>query len=177
MTECNNVEKKDWKAGQSMRTGEPIDEIRSEGGADKQKNKRRCDGFAPCSNCEFSSRACLYINAQGEVIPPPRTRESVVKKDVPADGTPNGMSGSMNGDPANGDNSGTSPGKRADGGDAPNPHERKTPRKDGDKAEKETRGYVDGLEAVDRDIAFSAELLDSKCHCQHLPLVRAAPTI
>jgi hypothetical protein len=28
MTECNNVEKKDWKAGQSMRTGEPIDEIR-----------------------------------------------------------------------------------------------------------------------------------------------------
>jgi hypothetical protein len=41
-----------------------------------QKNKRRCDGFAPCSNCEFSSRPCLYVNAQGETIPPPRTRES-----------------------------------------------------------------------------------------------------
>ncbi|ORY28827.1 hypothetical protein BCR39DRAFT_187902 [Naematelia encephala] len=39
------------------------------------KNKRRCDGFAPCSNCEFSSRPCLYLNAQGEPIPPPRSRE------------------------------------------------------------------------------------------------------
>ena len=48
---------------------------------DKQKNKRRCDGFAPCSNCEFSSRPCLYLNAQGEPIPPPRTRDS---SDAPA---------------------------------------------------------------------------------------------
>lgn len=41
-----------------------------------QKNKRRCDGFAPCSNCEFSARPCIYLNAQGEQIPPPRTRDS-----------------------------------------------------------------------------------------------------
>ncbi|WVQ81187.1 hypothetical protein IAT38_003309 [Cryptococcus sp. DSM 104549] len=40
------------------------------------KNKRRCDGFAPCSNCEFSNRPCQYLNAQGETIPPPRTRDS-----------------------------------------------------------------------------------------------------
>ncbi|KLT38823.1 hypothetical protein CC85DRAFT_305607 [Cutaneotrichosporon oleaginosum] len=40
------------------------------------KNKRRCDGFAPCSNCEFSARPCIYLNAQGEQIPPPRTRDS-----------------------------------------------------------------------------------------------------
>jgi hypothetical protein len=42
------------------------------------KNKRRCDGFAPCSNCEFSSRQCFYLNAKGEVIPPPKTREGSV---------------------------------------------------------------------------------------------------
>ncbi|KAK4685553.1 hypothetical protein P7C73_g4594, partial [Tremellales sp. Uapishka_1] len=42
------------------------------------KNKRRCDGFAPCSNCEFSSRPCLYVNAQGDLIPPPRTRDSSI---------------------------------------------------------------------------------------------------
>lgn len=42
------------------------------------KNKRRCDGFAPCSNCEFSARPCIYLNAQGEQIPPPRTRDSSV---------------------------------------------------------------------------------------------------
>lgn len=42
------------------------------------KNKRRCDGFAPCSNCEFSSRQCVYLNAKGEVIPPPKTREGSV---------------------------------------------------------------------------------------------------
>ncbi|BEI87098.1 hypothetical protein CcaverHIS002_0704440 [Cutaneotrichosporon cavernicola] len=40
------------------------------------KNKRRCDGLAPCSNCEFSARPCIYLNAQGEQIPPPRTRDS-----------------------------------------------------------------------------------------------------
>jgi hypothetical protein len=39
------------------------------------KNKRRCDGFSPCSNCEFSSRQCIYLNAKGEVIPPPKTRD------------------------------------------------------------------------------------------------------
>lgn len=42
------------------------------------KNKRRCDGFAPCSNCEFSSRQCVYLNSKGEVIPPPKTREGSV---------------------------------------------------------------------------------------------------
>ncbi|OCF38758.1 hypothetical protein I317_07464 [Kwoniella heveanensis CBS 569] len=42
------------------------------------KNKRRCDGFAPCSNCEFSNRPCLYLNAQGDPIPPPRTRDSSI---------------------------------------------------------------------------------------------------
>lgn len=51
--------------------------------ADMQKNKRRCDGFAPCSNCEFSSRPCLYVNAQGEPIPPPRTRENGLGPSVP----------------------------------------------------------------------------------------------
>lgn len=44
--------------------------------ADDQKNKRRCDGFDPCSNCEFSSKECLYLNAQGERIPAPRTRDA-----------------------------------------------------------------------------------------------------
>ncbi|KAJ9097803.1 hypothetical protein QFC19_006671 [Naganishia cerealis] len=42
------------------------------------KNKRRCDGFAPCSNCEFSSRKCVYLSSKGEAIPPPKTREGSV---------------------------------------------------------------------------------------------------
>lgn len=42
------------------------------------KNKRRCDGFAPCSNCEFSSRQCVYLNAKGEIIPPPKTRDGSI---------------------------------------------------------------------------------------------------
>ncbi|KAJ9120112.1 hypothetical protein QFC22_003010 [Naganishia vaughanmartiniae] len=42
------------------------------------KNKRRCDGFAPCSNCEFSSRKCVYLNSKGEAIPPHKTREGSI---------------------------------------------------------------------------------------------------
>lgn len=78
------------------------------------KNKRRCDGFAPCSNwyvertpyveynprnltsfllrlhSEFSSRVCSYLNAAGEAIPPPRTRDAmqVDKSESPDDKKP-----------------------------------------------------------------------------------------
>ncbi|ORX39367.1 hypothetical protein BD324DRAFT_649443 [Kockovaella imperatae] len=52
------------------------------------KNKRRCDGFAPCANCEFSSRECLYINAQGEIIPPPRTRDPSKQSSAPESSVP-----------------------------------------------------------------------------------------
>lgn len=132
--------------------------------ADRQKNKRRCDGFAPCSNCEFSSRPCLYINAQGEVIPPPRTRDAVVKKEGSVSAHSGGLS-KGNGKPLPEGSSGHGSPERNDNVPLPPPHDR-TPRKEsssnGDKADKEPRGFVDPLEAVDRDTTLSSELVDSE---------------
>ncbi|TIB93879.1 hypothetical protein E3Q19_00730 [Wallemia mellicola] len=38
------------------------------------KNKRRCDGFLPCSNCDFSGKQCSYSDNNGHAIPPPKSR-------------------------------------------------------------------------------------------------------
>ncbi|ELU43516.1 fungal zn(2)-Cys(6) binuclear cluster domain-containing protein [Rhizoctonia solani AG-1 IA] len=37
------------------------------------KSKRRCD--APCANCDFAGKQCVYTDANGRVVPPPRSRE------------------------------------------------------------------------------------------------------
>ncbi|KAG9124016.1 hypothetical protein FRC07_013197 [Ceratobasidium sp. 392] len=39
------------------------------------KSKRRCDGTAPCANCDFAGKQCVYTDANGRVVPPPRNRE------------------------------------------------------------------------------------------------------
>ncbi|CAE6446218.1 unnamed protein product [Rhizoctonia solani] len=39
------------------------------------KSKRRCDGTSPCANCDFAGKPCVYTDANGRVVPPPRTRE------------------------------------------------------------------------------------------------------
>ncbi|KAL7425105.1 hypothetical protein Q5752_000793 [Cryptotrichosporon argae] len=101
------------------------------------KNKRRCDGFAPCSNCEFSSRPCVYLNAQGEPIPPPRTRDSSTaidkrKDDVHGERAANGT--------ANGSGEPRDWAERLDGW-----NERKA---------------ISLFEAVERNPTLSAELID-----------------
>ncbi|CAE6382396.1 unnamed protein product [Rhizoctonia solani] len=39
------------------------------------KSKRRCDGTSPCANCDFAGKQCIYTDANGRVVPPPRNRE------------------------------------------------------------------------------------------------------
>ncbi|KAG8760403.1 hypothetical protein FRC11_000464 [Ceratobasidium sp. 423] len=39
------------------------------------KSKRRCDGTSPCANCDFAGKQCVYTDANGRVVPPPRSRE------------------------------------------------------------------------------------------------------
>ncbi|KAG8738603.1 hypothetical protein FRC12_016690, partial [Ceratobasidium sp. 428] len=39
------------------------------------KSKRRCDGTAPCANCDFAGKQCVYTDANGRVVPPPRNRD------------------------------------------------------------------------------------------------------
>ncbi|KAJ1306907.1 hypothetical protein OPQ81_007890 [Rhizoctonia solani] len=39
------------------------------------KSKRRCDGTSPCANCDFAGKKCIYTDANGRVVPPPRSRE------------------------------------------------------------------------------------------------------
>ncbi|KAJ3865128.1 hypothetical protein EV359DRAFT_80783 [Lentinula novae-zelandiae] len=36
------------------------------------KSKRRCDGTAPCSNCYFASKPCIYTDSSGRTVPAPR---------------------------------------------------------------------------------------------------------
>ncbi|WWC63776.1 uncharacterized protein I303_106381 [Kwoniella dejecticola CBS 10117] len=105
------------------------------------KNKRRCDGFAPCSNCEFSNRPCLYVNAQGEPIPPPRTRDSST---VPARPV------------------------KEDGKSADAAHERKTSGESNwsrresikDDADVLKRPSLGPIQMVEQDSSLSAELID-----------------
>ncbi|KAF7794476.1 hypothetical protein EIP86_005610 [Pleurotus ostreatoroseus] len=37
------------------------------------KSKRRCDGTAPCSNCYFASKPCIYLDKDGKQVPAPRS--------------------------------------------------------------------------------------------------------
>ncbi|CAE6412959.1 unnamed protein product [Rhizoctonia solani] len=39
------------------------------------KSKRRCDGTSPCANCDFAGKPCVYTDANGRAVPPPRNRE------------------------------------------------------------------------------------------------------
>ncbi|CAE7219601.1 unnamed protein product [Rhizoctonia solani] len=39
------------------------------------KSKRRCDGTSPCANCDFAGKPCVYTDANGRTVPPPRSRE------------------------------------------------------------------------------------------------------
>ncbi|KAH7335180.1 fungal-specific transcription factor domain-containing protein [Rhizoctonia solani] len=39
------------------------------------KSKRRCDGTSPCANCDFAGKPCVYTDANGRTVPPPRNRE------------------------------------------------------------------------------------------------------
>ncbi|CUA78063.1 Transcriptional activator protein acu-15 [Rhizoctonia solani] len=39
------------------------------------KSKRRCDGTSPCANCDFAGKPCVYTDANGRIVPPPRSRE------------------------------------------------------------------------------------------------------
>ncbi|WVW79615.1 hypothetical protein I302_101584 [Kwoniella bestiolae CBS 10118] len=121
------------------------------------KNKRRCDGFAPCSNCEFSNRPCLYLNAQGDPIPPPRTRDSSA---VPA--RPN-----------------------KDDKQSSNAHERKTSgesnwsRRESFKedAEHHRRPSLGPIQAVEHDTTLGAELIDIFFRrCAPLSTMLHAPT-
>ncbi|WVR08862.1 hypothetical protein IAU60_005921 [Kwoniella sp. DSM 27419] len=108
------------------------------------KNKRRCDGFAPCSNCEFSNRPCLYVNAQGDPIPPPRTRDSSM--------VPGKAAGKDEG------KSGGSGGRRPSGSDGAN-WSRRDSIKDHD-GERGRRPTIGPVQAVEADSALSAELID-----------------
>ncbi|KAJ3973755.1 hypothetical protein EV361DRAFT_32385 [Lentinula raphanica] len=36
------------------------------------KSKRRCDGTAPCSNCYYASKTCVYTDSTGRTVPAPR---------------------------------------------------------------------------------------------------------
>ncbi|WWC90977.1 uncharacterized protein L201_005916 [Kwoniella dendrophila CBS 6074] len=121
------------------------------------KNKRRCDGFAPCSNCEFSNRPCLYLNAQGDPIPPPRTRDSST---IPA--RPN-----------------------KDDAKSSAAHERKTSvesnwsRRDSikDDSEQHRRPSLGPIQVVEQDPALSAELLDIFFkRCAPLSMMFHSPT-
>ncbi|OCF78879.1 hypothetical protein I204_00823 [Kwoniella mangroviensis CBS 8886] len=104
------------------------------------KNKRRCDGFAPCSNCEFSNRPCLYVNAQGDPIPPPRTRDS----------------------------SAVPPRPNKEDAKAANNHERKTSGESNwsrresfrEDAEHHRPPSLGPIQAVEHDTSLSAELID-----------------
>ncbi|KAF8316787.1 hypothetical protein DL93DRAFT_712859 [Clavulina sp. PMI_390] len=35
------------------------------------KSKRRCDGTAPCQNCTFAGKNCIYTDSSGREVPPP----------------------------------------------------------------------------------------------------------
>ncbi|RXK39013.1 hypothetical protein M231_03743 [Tremella mesenterica] len=104
------------------------------------KNKRRCDGFAPCSNCEFSSRPCLYLNAQGQEIPPPRTRDAADRRASRDDGRPNG---------------GT---RREEDADWARGSSGSTQMDE--KRQRVERRVLSPVEIVERDPAISAELID-----------------
>ncbi|CAE6464979.1 unnamed protein product [Rhizoctonia solani] len=39
------------------------------------KSKRRCDGTSPCANCDFAGKQCVYTDANGRIVAPPRSRE------------------------------------------------------------------------------------------------------
>ncbi|KAF8605952.1 hypothetical protein BDV93DRAFT_521291 [Ceratobasidium sp. AG-I] len=47
------------------------------------KSKRRCDGTAPCANCDFAGKQCVYTDANGRVVPPPRNREEHEEEHAP----------------------------------------------------------------------------------------------
>lgn len=126
------------------------------------KNKRRCDGFAPCSNCEFSARPCIYLNAQGEQIPPPRTRDTSTipmnkgtssdgKQFIPAVPVPERRlsGGKLNGAPG-------PAGEDWAGRDYPGASGSEADWRSGD------HPPYGPLEAVENDPALAAELLDSE---------------
>lgn len=73
-----------------------------------------------------------------------------MKNDVPDEKGMSESHGNGNGNPPSG-----SPGKK-ENSDVPQD------RSEGRKEEKESGGFTDALELVDRDVAFSAELLDSE---------------
>lgn len=126
--------------------------------ADDQKNKRRCDGFAPCSNCEFSSRPCLYLNAQGEPIPPPRTRDT---SDTPLRAKDENNLPAVPGSSEKRDewNSATQEQGQLDG-DREEGHANEGSSR---RRSSERKGWSSPLEAVERDISLSVELVDRKC--------------
>ncbi|KAK8844085.1 hypothetical protein IAR55_006879 [Kwoniella newhampshirensis] len=128
------------------------------------KNKRRCDGFAPCSNCEFSNRPCLYLNAQGDPIPPPRTRDS---SSTPAGVTARGSKE----DGGKGTDSGN---ERRTSGDSN--WSRRESFKDTE-GESSRRPMLGPVQVVEASPALSAELLDIFFkRCLPLPCMLHAPT-
>ncbi|WWD21259.1 hypothetical protein CI109_105743 [Kwoniella shandongensis] len=128
------------------------------------KNKRRCDGFAPCSNCEFSNRPCLYLNAQGDPIPPPRTRDS--------SSTPAGAAtraGKDDGSKGSGSNN-----ERRTSGDSN--WSRRESFKDVE-GESSRRPMIGPIQAVEADPSLSAELVDIFFkRCLPLSVMLHAPT-
>ncbi|WRT69303.1 uncharacterized protein IL334_006287 [Kwoniella shivajii] len=166
------TDKRDWQTSPQTQTSPNIDrhsekeELTTKGRKRKRlakacsachKNKRRCDGFAPCSNCEFSNRPCLYVNAQGDPIPPPRTRDSSI---APARGSKDDPKGNGN-------------------------HDRKTSGESNwsrresikDDPEISRRPSLGPIQAVEQDPALSAELLDIFFkHCVPLSIMFHAPT-
>lgn len=126
----------------------------------------------------------MYLNSQGEVIPPPRTRDSSRKEDSLA-GTPvagtvpignkdsNPVSASAQNDSANGSAHRSNARSNESASNGQSPHKRGSQdgtsngkgsdeswRQRGSGAGDEPPVYTDPLEAVDRDSKLSAELID-----------------
>ncbi|ODN97268.1 hypothetical protein L198_03831 [Cryptococcus wingfieldii CBS 7118] len=128
------------------------------------KNKRRCDGFAPCSNCEFSNRPCQYVNAQGEPIPPPRTRDSSASVPLKKDGSKSGSN----------ETSSISLGheRKASGESSHSQQGMGDP-----EYEMRRKPSVGPLQIVEMDISLSAELVDIFFkRCLPLPIILHLPT-
>ncbi|WVQ90096.1 hypothetical protein IAS59_003873 [Cryptococcus gattii] len=129
------------------------------------KNKRRCDGFAPCSNCEFSNRPCQYLNAQGEPIPPPRTRDP---SNTLSKGKDDDKATSADGSDVAGHE-----GRRASG-------ESNQSIRDGQidpESEMNRKPSIGPLQVVDMDVSLGAELVDIFFkRCLPLPFMLHAPT-
>ncbi|WVQ74396.1 hypothetical protein IAR50_003997 [Cryptococcus sp. DSM 104548] len=127
------------------------------------KNKRRCDGFAPCSNCEFSNRPCQYVNAQGEPIPPPRTRDSSASAPLKKGKTGSNEASSVS--PGHERRaSGESSQSKLDGSGEPEHEMLRKP-------------SIGPLQIVEMDASLSAELIDIFFkRCLPLPFILHLPT-